>query len=116
MVLLGLGFGLPLGFVDAEALAAVPPERSGAASGVINLFRVGSEAVAVAAFGWIVSTVVTGRLPGDAGQQVAAGGSGHPDIYQQGFMVAAVVVTALVLLAWLSFTLLMRGRTPTPQH
>jgi MFS family permease len=68
MLFLGLGFGLPLGFIDAEALAAVPAERSGAASGVINLFRVGSEAVFVAVFSAVLTAVVTSRLPGEAGR------------------------------------------------
>ena len=63
MVLLGLGFGLPLGFVDAETLAAVPSERAGAASGVINLLRIGSEAVFVAAYAAILAAIVTTTLP-----------------------------------------------------
>ncbi|WP_157171995.1 hypothetical protein [Nocardia higoensis] len=33
MVLLGLGFGLPIGLVDGHALAVVPAERGGTAAG-----------------------------------------------------------------------------------
>ncbi|CCQ13980.1 Permease of the major facilitator superfamily protein [Rhodococcus sp. AW25M09] len=49
MILVGFGFGLPIGLVDGEALAAVPPHSSGTAAGVLNLFRIGSEALMVVA-------------------------------------------------------------------
>lgn len=111
MVFLGLGFGLPLGFVDAEALSAVPDDRVGAASGVINLFRVGSEAVFVALFAAVVSVVVTGRIPGDTGESVAAGAPGHADVYRAGFATAAAVMLVLLVLLSLAFVLLdRRGR------
>lgn len=109
MVFLGLGFGLPLGFVDAEALAAVPEGRAGAASGVLNLFRVGSEAVFVAVFAAVVSTVVTGRLPGRAGESVAAGAPGHAEVYRSGFATASVVMLVTVLLLAVAFVLLDRA-------
>ncbi|MGW4329070.1 MFS transporter [Nocardia sp. NPDC004573] len=36
MVLLGLGFGLPIGLVDGHALSVVPAERGGTAAGLLN--------------------------------------------------------------------------------
>lgn len=108
MALLGLGFGLPLGFVDAEALAAVPDERAGAASGVINLLRVGSEAVFVAVFGWIISTVVRTRLDGETGDAVAAGATGHPGVYYDGFVAASAAMVILVLVIGALFLLCSR--------
>ncbi|WP_229664145.1 MFS transporter [Brevibacterium sediminis] len=109
MVLLGLGFGLPLGFVDAEALAAVPADRSGAASGVLNLFRIGSEAVFVAAYAAVLTAVVTRALPGPSGQLIAAGGTGHPWIYHDGLVVAALTMISLVLILGIAFTVLTRA-------
>lgn len=106
MILLGLGFGLPLGIVDAEALAAVPAERAGAASGVINLFRIGSEAVFVAAYAAILAAVITTALPGTAGEQIAAGGSGEPLIYQGGLTAVAGTMIVLVALAGIAFAFL----------
>lgn len=106
MILLGLGFGLPLGFVDAEALAAVPTERAGAASGVINLFRIGSEAMFVAAYAAILAAVITTALPGAAGELIAAGGSGEPLIYQGGLMAAAGTMIVLVALVGIAFAFL----------
>ena len=109
MSLLGLGFGLPLGFVDAEALAAVPAERTGAASGVINLFRVGSEAVFVAAYAAILAAVVTATLSGRAGEVIASGGPGGPWIYRSGLGAAAGVMIGLVVLAGIAFAFLIRA-------
>lgn len=119
MIMLGLGFGLPLGFVDAEALAAVPAERAGAASGVINLFRIGSEAVFVAAYAAILAAVITTALPGTAGQLIAAGGPGEPWIYRNGLIAASLTMIALVLLLAIAFRTLSstaRRTAASPQQ
>lgn len=109
MILLGLGFGLPLGFVDAEALAAVPAERAGAASGVINLFRIGSEAVFVAAYAAILAAVITTTLPGTTGELIASGSPGEPWIYHSGLMAAAGTMIGLVAIAGVTFLALTRA-------
>lgn len=109
MILLGVGFGLPLGFVDAQALAAVPADRAGSASGVINLLRIGSEALFVAVYAAILSAVVTGRLPGPAGELIASGLPGQPWIYRSGLLAAGGVMLVLVGLAALTFVLLARA-------
>jgi hypothetical protein len=108
MVLLGLGFGLPLGFVDAEALAAVPADKSGAASGVLNLLRIGSEAVFVALFAAILSAVVTAVLPADAGRAVAAGAAGHPWEYYRGLVPASLAMVVLIAVIGVAFWVLER--------
>ena len=109
MILLGLGFGLPLGFVDAEALAAVPAERAGAASGVINLFRIGSEAVFVAAYAAILAAVITSALPGAAGQLTASGAPGQPWAYQGGLVAAALTMIVIVAVLGIAFFTLSRA-------
>ncbi|MGP5055240.1 MFS transporter [Brachybacterium paraconglomeratum] len=113
MILLGLGFGLPLGFVDAEALAAVPAERAGAASGVINLFRIGSEAVFVAAYAAILAAVITTALPGATGQLIASGGTGQPWVYYNGLIAAALAMIGLVVVLGITFLALSRAARRT---
>lgn len=103
MLLVGFGWGLPLGLVDGEALGALPGESAAAAAGVLNFLRLGSEAFAVAAFGFAMSSILSGAL-GDPGlaNAVAAGAPGHADVYANGFRVALVVaalVTSLIAAA-----------------
>ena len=100
MVLLGFGWGLPLGLVDGEALASVPPRSSAAAAGVLNFLRLGSEAVAVAVFGAVIAALIGTQLGDPAlGAEVAAGASGHSDVYAAVFrmaMIACAAVTAVI--------------------
>ncbi|WP_415971457.1 MFS transporter [Rhodococcus sp. 077-4] len=106
MVLVGLGFGLPIGLVDGEALAAVPPHSSGTAAGVLNMFRIGSEAVMVAGYAWLLTLFVRGELPDRADADAAAAGQpGFADAYAHAFtevialVAAAVAVTAAAIIA-----------------
>ncbi|RRQ28311.1 MFS transporter [Rhodococcus sp. Eu-32] len=96
MTLLGLGFGLPIGLVDGEALAAVPAHSSGTAAGVLNLFRIGGEALFVAAYAALLTHLVRGAMPDDArADATAAGVPGFPHEYATAF---AHTVTVLVVL------------------
>lgn len=97
MILVGLGFGLPIGLVDGEALAAVPPHSSGTAAGVLNLFRIGSEAIAVAGYAWLLTTIVRRRVSNESDADAAASGQpGFADVYAHAFtQVIAVVVAAV---------------------
>lgn len=117
MVLCGLGFGLPLGFVDGEALAAVPPDRAGTAAGLFNLLRIGAEALFVAAFGAIISALVARRVPDpDVAERVAAGEPGHAGDYVAGLSVAlvgAAILSAVFLWAYLVLSRrIAAARTP----
>ncbi|MDJ0362502.1 hypothetical protein [Rhodococcus sp. H29-C3] len=49
------------GLVDGQALALVPVEKVGMAAGVVNTFRLGSEAIAVAVYASILTGVVGAR-------------------------------------------------------
>ena len=69
-----LGFGLPIGLVDGEALASVPAERTGTAAGVLNLFRNGGEAVLVASYAWLLTYFVTASMPGNPQADATAAG------------------------------------------
>lgn len=99
MVLVGFGFGLPIGMVDGEALASVPARLGGTAAGILNLFRIGSEAVAVAGYGWLLTTLVTRQL-GDrsAAEQIAAGHPGQPGAYANALHPILLLIAVLVAL------------------
>ncbi|MET8775371.1 MFS transporter [Nocardia sp. NPDC050713] len=97
MVLLGLGFGLPIGLVDGHALSVVPAERGGTAAGVLNFFRIGSEAIFVAGYAVVLSAVVGTQLSGSAADDTAAGQYGHPDVYRSAFTTTVGVLIALLV-------------------
>ena len=97
MILLGFGFGLPIGLVDGHALQVVPPERTGTAAGLLNFFRVGSEAIFVAGYALLLSTLIGQKLTGDAATDTAAGQPGHPDVYTSAFTTTVLIVAVLVV-------------------
>ena len=102
MLLVGLGFGLPIGLVDGHALEVVPRERTGTAAGVLNFFRVGSEALFVAAYAFMLNLKIQQQLSGDAATSTAAGQPGHPDVYVEAFGASALTLAVLVLLVTVS--------------
>ena len=97
MILLGLGFGLPIGLIDGHALKVVPSERSGTAAGVLNFFRVGSEAIFVAGYAFLVSVLIGRKLSGEAAASTVAGRPSHPDVYAMAFSMSVVSLAVLVL-------------------
>ncbi|GAA2493741.1 MFS transporter [Streptomyces thermolineatus] len=62
MLVTGAGMGLSAGLVDGQALELVDDARAGMAAGFLNTLRLGSEAVAVAVYGALLATAVTGRV------------------------------------------------------
>ncbi|MEJ8821714.1 MFS transporter [Variovorax humicola] len=64
LLLVGVGMGLSAGLVDGMALKAVPEERAGMAAGLLNTFRLASEAIAVALYGSLLATLLGERLRG----------------------------------------------------
>ncbi|MEV0435241.1 MFS transporter [Nocardia sp. NPDC050413] len=112
MVLLGLGFGLPIGLVDGHALSVVPPERGGTAAGVLNFFRIGSEAVFVAGYAIVLSAVVGRQLSGAAAHDTAAGQFGHPDVYRTAFTTTVGVLIALLVALTLAIIVVRRQARP----
>lgn len=105
MVLVGLGFGLPLGIVDGEALARVPGHASGNAAGILNLVRIGSEALAVAGYSALLTMLIAHAVPDrELADSVAAGQPGMAREYASAqhwvALVCAVVVALLGLAIW----------------
>ncbi|WP_418002712.1 MFS transporter [Mycobacterium sp. PDNC021] len=110
MILCGLGFGIPLGFVDGEALSHIPPDRAGSAAGVFNLMRIGSEAVFVAAYGGAIAALITSRVADPAAaEQTAAGASGHPDAFTASQSMALIGVSVLCTVVLAAYTWLSRA-------
>ncbi|VXC79366.1 Multidrug resistance protein stp [Burkholderia sp. 8Y] len=62
LLLVGSGFGLAAGLVDGLALHTVPEQKSGMAAGLVNTFRLGSEAIAVSLYGSTLASVLGDRL------------------------------------------------------
>lgn len=62
LLLVGAGMGLSAGLVDGMALKAVAEEKAGMAAGLLNTFRLGSEAIAVALYGSLLTTLLGERL------------------------------------------------------
>lgn len=58
MIVLGTGFGLGVGLVDGQAIGSVDARKSGMVSGLVSTVRLGSEAVAVAVYGSVLTTLI----------------------------------------------------------
>ena len=67
LVVTGIGVGLATGALAAAALAAVPAERGGMASGALNTARQLGYALGIAALGLVCKGAVGERLAGTAG-------------------------------------------------
>ncbi|MFD3420926.1 MFS transporter [Streptomyces decoyicus] len=77
MVLIGAGFGLGVGLVDGEALRLVSPEKSGMASGLVNTARLGSEAIAVAIYGALLTTFTASKITDSVHRAAGSGADPH---------------------------------------
>lgn len=111
LVAAGLGFGLTAGLVDGLALAALPARLAGAGAGLLNFFRIGSEALAVAAYAAVLSALVRKGVDGVAlAEQVAAGGRGDPHAYAEALHVVVLASAGVVLVSGTGFVLLRRRR------
>ncbi|GAF47115.1 MFS transporter [Rhodococcus wratislaviensis] len=110
MLLLGFGFGLPLGLIDAEALAAVPTNKSGAAAGVLNFLRLGSEAVVVAAYAaFMTALLVAGVDNSTDAHRAAAGWDGASSAYAAAFHLVVIAMSVLTLILATLINLLHRS-------
>lgn len=112
MILLGIGFGLPLGLIDAEALGSVPAHSTGTAAGVFNFLRIGSEAVAIAVYAAVLAALIRLAAGDIAGADaVAAGQHGHPELYAGSFRLVQGGIIILVVIGLIVIALLHRSHT-----
>lgn len=58
LFIIGCGMGLHAGTIDRLALSSVDSKKSGFAAGVLNSFRLGSEALGVALYGALMQTFI----------------------------------------------------------
>ncbi|MFD4533001.1 MFS transporter [Kitasatospora sp. NPDC058397] len=62
LLTIGVGQGLSSGLMDGAAVSAVEPARAGMAAGMFNTMRLAGEAVAIAAMGGVLVSLIKGRL------------------------------------------------------
>lgn len=94
MLITGAGMGLSAGLVDGEALALVDPAKAGMAAGFVNTLRLGSEAIAVAAYGSVMATLLNGH---------------HS--YDQAFHRLLIALAAVCLVLTALIAMLLRSRS-----
>jgi hypothetical protein len=83
MVVAGVGIGLANPTIATIALALVPPQRSGMASGISNTFRIGGLATGVAALGALLQSGIEHHLTSGGralAARVAAAGTSAPGL------------------------------------
>ena len=61
--MIGVGMGLTAGLIDGLALSCVEPHQTGMAAGFLNTLRLGSEAIAVALYGSLLTANLNSILP-----------------------------------------------------
>ncbi|MEO3977191.1 MFS transporter [Streptomyces sp. CAU 1734] len=102
LILMGIGNGLGLGQIEAQALSAVTPERVGIASGLLSTARGGAGALVLAGFGAALMTLVEGSLGNrELADRVTTGRSAETageftDAWQ---LISLVIAVALTLAA-----------------
>ena len=112
LLFLGLGWGLSIGLIDGEALAAAPAHLAGTAAGLLNLFRIGSEAIAVGAYAAVLALLIRHSLSDPAvADSVAAGHPGHPGAYAAALHTMLLAIAALVVVVMAAVWLLHRSQT-----
>jgi MFS family permease len=112
MVLLGISMGLPLGFIDGEALSTVPAHSSGTAAGVFNFLRLGAEAVSVGAYAAVLAVIIRHLVADPAtAERVASGAPGHGAAYAEAFRLVDLGILALIVAGSIVIGLLHRAKT-----
>ncbi|XTZ37864.1 MFS transporter [Salmonella enterica] len=130
LLLVGSGMGLSAGLVDGIALSVVEPQEVGRAAGILNTFRLGSEAIAVAVYGSLMSGSIFHALSSQptpqgmgAKQYLANVISGNAvssvqgqqtnwleNVYAQAFTHTLQVLLAIALIISLSVIIMLRNR------
>lgn len=116
LLMIGMGMGMSAGLVDGEALGCVGPHETGMAAGLLNTFRLGSEAVAVALYGSLLSASLT-QLGSGSLEQAGQSQLLNPAISssQEAFVHTNVVLLTVAFLVSVVSVFLIRGRVKVVQ-
>ncbi|WP_219518758.1 MFS transporter [Nonomuraea ceibae] len=105
LLMIGIGMGASFGITDGQAMALVPADIVGMATGFLNTLRGAAEALVIAAFGASLAGLLTVRL-GDAGDAAAvsagrltggAGAAAQLDAFTWAWQVTQLGVALLCL-------------------
>ncbi|EJE3041857.1 MFS transporter [Salmonella enterica] len=130
LLLVGAGMGMSAGLVDGIALRVVSAHEVGRAAGILNTFRLGSEAIAVAIYGSLMSTgifhllaskpvpegVTANQYLADvvSGNAFASAGAEQTDwldsVYTQAFSNTLLVMLIISFVISLSVVLMIRSK------
>ncbi|PDP89375.1 arabinose ABC transporter permease [Glycomyces fuscus] len=115
LVLIGTGMGLSFGITDGQAMSIIEPRRVGMAAGFLNTLRGGAEALVIAVFGAVLTSIVAARTgSSETAARVTAGdleGSGAlADHLTVAWDVTSWGVAALSLVATVGVLVLLTRR------
>ncbi|RKR74788.1 MFS transporter [Frondihabitans australicus] len=97
MILLGISFGLPLGIIDGAAQENAPRHLSGAAAGLLNFLRLGTEALVVGLYAASTAGVIGLHAAPGLAHRIASGTPGHATIYADAFLVGQIGILVAVI-------------------
>ncbi|GAA2349259.1 MFS transporter [Saccharopolyspora halophila] len=75
----GIGSGLAIGLIDAQAMNQIDQSRAGMAAGLVNTVRGGTQTLVLALFGSVLITLLTGRVGTEQAGRVATGEVAGPE-------------------------------------
>ncbi|MBD5164907.1 MFS transporter [Helicobacter sp.] len=124
LFIIGCGMGLHAGAIDRLALSSVDSKKSGFAAGVLNSFRLGSEAVGVALYGALMPTFISANSGDSLHPYVSIIASGNLDsienlnlqsealfVYLQAFFMTIGILGILSLILSFIVWVLLRRQT-----
>lgn len=124
LFIIGCGMGLHAGAIDRLALSSVDIEKSGFAAGVLNSFRLGSEALGVALYGALMQAFIATNSSNSLHSYVSIIASGNLGLienlklqsealhlYLQAFFIVIGILGILSLLLSFAVWVLLRQQT-----
>lgn len=124
LFIIGCGMGLHAGAIDRLALSSVDIEKSGFAAGVLNSFRLGSEALGVALYGALMQAFIAANSSSSLHSYVSIIASGNLGlienlelqsealhVYLQAFFIVIGILGILSLLLSFAVWVLLKRQT-----
>lgn len=124
LFIIGCGMGLHAGTIDRLALSSIDSKKTGFAAGMLNSFRLGSEAVGVAPYGALMPIFITTNSGNSLRPYVSIIASGNLDsienlnlqsealhVYLQAFFATIGILGILSLILSFIVWVLLRQQT-----